>query len=483
MGARRKRQSRKMDPRAILAVMGTALTSRPLRLSCIPVLFALFAVFGGASGEGFNVHALLLLLCGAVSALAVLQLQYQDVPAPFKWLLAFLLGYIVLGSLHLIELPIQIWRLLGGREMIGDGWDIFGLAPSFEPISVAPRRTYFALVYVLIPLAAVFALLRLGWRSATAYLPWTISGVAAVSALLGLMQVTLPEGAGLYLYEFTNDGSPVGLFSNVNHHASFLIMSLAFTAVLIGELRSHERSKDADMAKRTMIGLCAGLQLIGILAAGSVAGYLLLVPMLVMCVLISQSQRKTFQISRLVLPALVLVPAILLVAYSPQLTGLGVTSLDNDGPTSRVGIAAIGFDVLKDHIWFGGGLGSFEPLFKAYEDPDTVGLKFANHAHNDYLQWVIETGLPGIALVSVFLFWLVRNIFSVWRSSGDRTVRMRRAASAALIIPLLHSIVDYPLRSPSILMFASICVVLMVLPNRALASQRPEPDRSKQIEL
>ncbi len=483
MSGRHRTTSRKRSRLAILKPMNDVLQTRQFRRALIVLFFLLFVLFGGASGEGFNVHALLLLLCGTVSTYAILQLRYQEILAPFKWLFAFLLCFILLGIFQLIEFPIFIWQLFGGREIIAEGWQFFGLKPSFEPISVAPYRTVSALIYVLIPFAAIFVLLRLGWRSATAYLPWTIAGVAAFSAFLGLAQVTLPEGESLYLYEFTNAGAPVGLFSNVNHHASFLVMSMAFTAVLVGELRSHERTKDVDIAKRTMIGLCASLQLIGILAAGSVAGYLLLVPMLGLCFLISQSQRKEFRISRLILPALVLAPAILLVAYSPQLSGLGVTSFEDDGPTSRVGIATIGFDVLKDHIWLGGGLGSFEPLYKVYEDPETVGLKFANHAHNDYLQWAIETGLPGIVLVSVFLFWLFRSMFNVWRRGGDRTVRMRRAAAAALLVPVLHSIVDYPLRSPSILMFASICVVLMVLPNLNPPDRRSPPDRSRQLEL
>lgn len=483
MTTRHRKKARKPGWRAIAKPVSNMLHARPFRRSLIVALFLLFVLFGGASGEGFNVHALLLLLCGAVSAYAILQLRYQEVLTPFKWLFVFLLCYILLGTIQLIEFPMFVWQRFGGREIIAEGWQLFGFDPSFEPISVAPYRTISALIYVLIPFGAMFAVLRLGWRSATAYLPWTIAGIAALSALLGLAQVTLPEGESLYLYEFTNAGAPVGLFSNVNHHASFLVMSLAFTAVLVGELRSHERVKDIDVAKRTMIGLCASLQLIGILAAGSVAGYLLLVPMLGLCFLISQSQRKEFRISRLVLPALILVPAILLVAYSPQLSGLGVTSFEDDGPTSRVGIATIGFEVLKDHVWLGGGLGAFEPLYKVYEDPETIGLKFANHAHNDYLQWAIETGLLGIILASVFLIWLFRNMFRVWRQGGDRTTRMRRAAAAAVLVPVLHSIVDYPLRSPSILMFASICVVLMVLPNLSPPDRKSVPDRSKQLEL
>ena len=260
-------------------------------------------------------------------------------------------------------------------------------------------------------------------------------------------------------------------------------MSLAFSAVLIGELRSREKISDVDMAKRIVIGLCVALQILGVLTAGSVAGYLLLLPALAMGVLIVQSQRREFRIVRLAIPAMIIIPMIMLVAYSPQLSGLGVTSIENDGPTSRAGIVEISVSLLQDHVWLGGGLGSFEPLFKVYEDPETVGLLFANHAHNEYLQWAIETGLVGMSLLVVFLGWLMRQLFRVWRSSGDRTVRLRRAAATAISISLLHSFVDYPLRSPSILFFASVCVVLLILPQRQAAKAGEAQQSSKALSL
>jgi len=464
--SRRKRRQKRAFAVPTLKAFGEGMPSRVLKAVCLPFFLTVFLIFGGASGEGFNVHALLLLSCGVACAIATLGLRYEEVPRGAKWLIVFLLGYIAIGLFHLIDLPIGIWQLLGGREIIDDSWQLLGLSPNSQTLSVAPLRTFNALVYVLVPFAAVLLMLRLGWRATVAFLPWTIVGLATFSAMLGLAQVLLPEDAGLYIYGFTNTGSPVGVFANVNHQASFLVMSLSFTFVLIGDLRSNERSRDIDMAKRIFIGMCAALQTIGILAAGSVAGYLLLVPMMALGLLIVQSQRREFKIVRLALPALILIPMIMLVAYSPQLSGLGVTSVENTGPTSRVGIAEISLSLLRDHIWFGGGLGTFEPLFKVYEDPETAGVLFVNHAHNDFLQWIIETGLLGGALMVVFLVWLLRQMFGVWRLSGDSTVRIRRAAASALTISLLHSFVDYPLRSPSLLFFASVCVVLLILPKR-----------------
>ena len=449
----------------------------------LPVLLVVFLVFGGASGESFNVHALLLFLCGIICAISTLGLRWRQFPPSVKWVIGFLGCYVLLGLFHLLDLPVGVWRMFGGREIIEEGWQLLDVSPSFESLSVAPRRTYNALVYVLVPFAALLLLLRLGWRATATYLPWTIVGLGTFSALLGLGQVLMPSGSGLYIYQFTNEGLPVGLFSNVNHQASFLLMSLAFTAVLIGDLRSLEKTSDVDMAKRVLIGLCASLQLLGILTAGSVAGYLLLIPMLAMGLLILQSQRREFRLVRLVVPAMIIIPMIMLVAYSPQLSNLGVTSIENDGPTSRVGIAEISFSLLRDHIWFGGGLGTFEPLFKVYEDPDTVGLVFANHAHNDYLQWAIETGLLGVVLLVIFLGWLIRQMLSAWRMSGDRTVRIRRAAAAALTVSALHSFVDFPLRSPSILFLASICVVLLILPSRRIGREDTTPREDKTLTL
>ena len=43
----------------------------------------------------------------------------------------------------------------------------------------------------------------------------------------------------------------------------------------------------------------------------------------------------------------------------------------------------------------GSGLGTFEDIYRTQERPETVTNAFLNHAHNDYLELWLETGLVG----------------------------------------------------------------------------------------
>lgn len=459
-----KRSSAKKVTRAWRSLFRGEQIVRKLRYAAIPVLITVFVIFGGANGEGLGLHALLLLLCGLICAVCVLGLQLQNLPGSFKWLSGLMLACFALAVVQLIELPTFVWRLLGDRTEIEAGWGLHRLDQNFQQISMAPSRTVTAMFYLLIPAAMLLVTARLGWRATVANLPWTIASLGAASAFLGLLQVLLPSVPELYLYVYTNPGSPAGFFANINQQAIFLLMCMPFTAVLLAKISSKRERSDKDNAILIGAGLLAAIQLVGVLAAGSVAGYLILLPVLGLCFLITQSQRRSFDLRPALLGLVVLFPAILLVAYSPQLSGLGVTSVTNDGPMSRVALADVGFDIYLDHFLFGTGLGTFEPVFKIYEDPETVSLKYANHVHNDYLQWAIEMGAVGLLILIGFLAWLSKKIVGVWRKAEDSSTRLRRAAATAVIVPLLHSFVEYPLRSPSIMALASLCVVVLVLP-------------------
>jgi O-antigen ligase len=84
------------------------------------------------------------------------------------------------------------------------------------------------------------------------------------------------------------------------------------------------------------------------------------------------------------------------------------------------------------------------------------------HAHNDYLEWIADLGLPAalgaIVLVICFLVSWGRS----W-SAADKHSEMamiRRAATAGLCIVLAHSLVDFPLRVPVI---GLVCLTLLAL--------------------
>jgi O-antigen ligase len=116
----------------------------------------------------------------------------------------------------------------------------------------------------------------------------------------------------------------------------------------------------------------------------------------------------------------------------------------------------------------GSGLGSFAKLYPLTEDPDEVDRFYVNHAHNDYLELAVETGLPGILLILAFLAWWAA---AVWRMLGspasDQFALAGAIASAAI---LLHSLVDYPLRTAAISVVFAMCLALILQSKRSAKS-------------
>lgn len=103
--------------------------------------------------------------------------------------------------------------------------------------------------------------------------------------------------------------------------------------------------------------------------------------------------------------------------------------------------------------WTGFGLGSFAVIYPAFADMD-VGLA-VNTAHQDWLQWAAEGGLPMLAAMLGFAGLVAPRL---WRSLWG----------VGALVVLLHGMLDYPMhQTPA---FASLVIVVAVL---AVASDGP----------
>jgi O-antigen ligase len=100
-----------------------------------------------------------------------------------------------------------------------------------------------------------------------------------------------------------------------------------------------------------------------------------------------------------------------------------------------------------------------------YEDPATIGRWYMNHVHGDYLEVVLETGIPGLILIVLTLLWWGWRVQAIWRAEKpDHFARAATIASAAI---LAHSAVDYPLRTAAISALFALCLALMAEPRPA----------------
>ena len=120
---------------------------------------------------------------------------------------------------------------------------------------------------------------------------------------------------------------------------------------------------------------------------------------------------------------------------------------------------------------FGSGVGSFVEIFKVHEPSEMLAQSYWNHAHNDWLEWALEGGIPMIVLmIAGIIGWAMRSI-AVVRNSQSGRIEVQLALAGAIILFILGawSFVDYPLRTPALASLAAICAVWLSLPQAVRA--------------
>jgi O-antigen ligase len=107
----------------------------------------------------------------------------------------------------------------------------------------------------------------------------------------------------------------------------------------------------------------------------------------------------------------------------------------------------------NNYLPLGSGVGSFDPVYRSLEQVETLKAEFFNHAHNDYLELLLEGGWLAIAVIAVFLFWFGKQVRLAWGTHLGEVGALARASTLVVPALLLHSVVDYPLRTESLAVF------------------------------
>ena len=121
---------------------------------------------------------------------------------------------------------------------------------------------------------------------------------------------------------------------------------------------------------------------------------------------------------------------------------------------------------MPNKVWVSGiGPGNFSEVF-ALVKPIESG-SFFYYAHSDYLEFVLEFGVPAsIILIVVGLLWFKLNFKG---SLLKDKVNVRTAAACALFVMVLHSLVDFSLQIPANATYTAIALGLLL--NRDLSAQ------------
>ena len=122
---------------------------------------------------------------------------------------------------------------------------------------------------------------------------------------------------------------------------------------------------------------------------------------------------------------------------------------------SRLSIWQDSLMIFKHHP-LGIGMGNFRNIFPVYNVSNISETKFL-YAHNDYLQLLVEAGIPGfLALVSGFFVFLGKSVKKIKKlEPQDDPLRFFLAVGAmsGLVSIAFHSFFDFNLHMPANLIY------------------------------
>jgi O-antigen ligase len=122
----------------------------------------------------------------------------------------------------------------------------------------------------------------------------------------------------------------------------------------------------------------------------------------------------------------------------------------------------------KEYFPFGAGFGTFQHLFAAGERLEWVKPTYVNNAHNDYLEAVIEAGLPAMIVIGLAFFVVARAVPRAWHVRHKVAGRWAISGAGIMLLFAAHSMGDYPLRrlGPAALFFFALALVLRIFAAR-----------------
>ena len=446
------------------------------RLAVIPAYLVLCLLLGGASAAGFWANMVLQLVAVPILFWSVIAERSAPIPTPGRQLLALLLLAVAVILAQLVPLPPSLWTALPGRGSVAEGFQLLGEPLPWMPISLSPYRTIASALWLLPAAAVLMGIVRLGAFRA-AWLAWGIAVVTIASVAIGALQIAGGEGSPWYLYAITNFGVTTGFFSNANHTATLFVCNIPFLAALYVNARAKGRSVKRASGMFVVLAGTLTIVFVGLAANRSLAGLGLAVPVLAGSAMMILSRKRRLPAWTAALIGLLIAGCGGAAFSAPVGSSLSDDEARASRETRQTSFTRT-IDAAADYLPFGSGIGTFGEIYPSLEKHADVSRLYMNHVHGDYIELALETGLPGLAVVILFLLWWLRRAFAIWR--GEDPDYFARAATIASAAILAHSVVDYPLRTAAISAVFAMCCALMAEPRaKVRKSRRGGEDEAK----
>lgn len=388
----------------------------------------------------------------------------------------FLAGILTLPVFYLIPLPALLASALPGREAyeLATSLALKGQGSNGSSLSLVPGETGAGLLKLLLPVAVFLAAVQLRHQRQQ-QLVYLLLGMAALQALIGLVQYGAGmSGPALLATDHANAGNAAGTYTSRNNFAGFLyLLLMPCLALYMATLGRHRPRGPSPIRQRllfwsslkghqaVLFGALALLLILGVIFSRSRAGIgLTMLGVGLVSVLLARriggGKASVSLVGSLLSVAVGLAVAI---GLAPVWQRFAVSDPVSDG---RFTIFAGALDAIRNSFPVGLGPGVFQESFFPWQHLSQAGY-LINQAHNGFLEWVYDGGLPALLLIGLGLFLFLQRWPALWRAGHWGDFRyLQVGAGLGLTLMLLHELVDYNLFVPgNMAAFALLAAVFL----------------------
>ncbi|MEP2735208.1 MAG: O-antigen ligase family protein [Erythrobacter sp.] len=457
------------------------------------LMVLIVGAFGGTAREDLAQVAVLRPLAALMLIPAIYWFAW-DRTKGLRFLLLLVGLLAVWMAVQLVPLPPDIWQNLPGRAPVANLDVLIGNSDHWRPISMAPVRSWNALSSLIVPVTALLLVVSLQAKSRM--LLWLLAALGLVNALLGLMQKAAGNGA-LHFYRITNENGPVGLLANENHSATFSALSM----LVVAYLASEARKRNDPMWLRFAYPAAYLMMLLVVLVNGSRAGLVFgFFAVLVSLIMFrpkngeksppSSAQRQGgFAVNKAALTkwvfgisAAAIVGLILIFAFFNDVPALQQLLTKDPFDDLRTLLFPTISKMLATFWLLGVGFGAFKDSYHQFEATELLMPRYVNHAHNDWMQIVIEGGLPATLILIASLIWFAVNVIKMIKARGLLSSAILFWVGCLAIIGAA-SIVDYPLRTPIFQFFGIWLLASLAIENFRKGPSDKSLEQRRKIEF
>ncbi len=432
---------------------------RLLEVLIIVVIAGATLAFGGVHPITYSLAEIVLF--SGVLLLLIRQVRQGRISLPLPiWPALFVLWAVF----ELIPLPSSLVSVLCPARLAVFKVDgLPGAHGAFTTMSIDPHDTTVSLLrflgYLSVFLLAAYVS---DARKKKNVLVSAIIGLGVFEAGYGIVQY-LTGWQKIFTYTKIFDiHEATGTYINRNHYAGLLEMILPF--ILASAFYSFQKRSEqprADAGGAALIGSSAGFRalfnlfLLAILCLALIfsrsrGGILASLISLLFIALLGQVKirSKGWMLAVVLLLTLVVgygfwIGLNPVLARFEQIGEKGYFQVE-----ARTGIWNDTRTLVREYPVTGTGLGTFA---EAYRRVQTVVLdKYVDHAHNDYLEFLSETGVVGLALLFLPIFFLFVRMVIVFLNDPHRYRRsLLLGCIGSSLALLIHSVMDFNLQIPA----------------------------------